>query len=377
MSKEEVKLSFEEKQAIVKKMQNEMIKKYGKNDIPLQATEVKEIAFYSTGILGMDLALGGGVAVGRLVGISGTYSSCKTTTALTTIATQMKKDPSFMAYYYDAENAFSPQYAESLGIDLSRLVVDTTLVAEDGLTKLRDAIDTGVFGIAVLDSTNALSPSKDSEADVSSTSMALRARILSNFYPVIVGKCAKNNCTLFVIEQIRMAVGVMFGNPEINTVGQSGAFAMSQRIMMRRQTKVTEEEGVAISNDVKCKVIKNKTSNPFRTCTLTCIFGKGFDDVTDIANLSVQLEVCERKGAYIYYPNKESADEKHTWNSMKSFVESLGNDPSLKSEMYEHVMYVYKNSDSKTVMQDSDTTDEENIRKAELAQIAVTSTETE
>lgn len=195
-------MTLEEKQKKLAELQKNLQKRYGEKAIPKKATEVKDVEFYSTGVLGVDLALGGGIPKGRMITISGTESSCKTTLALTTIANAMKNDDELMAYYYDAENALDREYAKNLGVDLDRLIVDDTAIAEEGLTKLRDSIASGLFGIAVLDSTNALSPSKDNEEDISSTSMALRARILSNAYPQLINVCGKTNTTLIVIEQI-------------------------------------------------------------------------------------------------------------------------------------------------------------------------------
>ena len=129
-------MTLEEKMAKLKEIQKEQARKYGEKNTVKLANDLNKLEYYSTGILGMDLMLGGfGIVSGRLTSISGTESSCKTTTALTTIATAMKKDKDLLCYYYDAENALSTEYAENLGVDLSRLVVDTTQVAEEGLTK--------------------------------------------------------------------------------------------------------------------------------------------------------------------------------------------------------------------------------------------------
>lgn len=362
-------MSLEEKKKKLAEMQKEMSKKYGEKNVVKTADNMNKVEFYSTGILGMDLMLGGGFPKGRLVSIAGTESSCKTTTALTCIAKVMKDDPNALCYFYDSENSLDTLYAESLGVDLTRLVVDDTQIAEEGLTKLRDAIDSGMFSIAVLDSTNSLSPSKDNDTDISSTSMALRARILSNAYPQLVGKCAKNNCTLIVIEQIRKAIGVMFGNPEINTVGESGKFYMSQRIMMRRQTKVNEENGIAISNEVKCKVIKNKVAPPYRTCDLVCIYGKGFDDITDTVNLAIQLEVLTDKGHWY----KKGTDEEKNWKSKDKCIEYMKENLDFFEKIKKETFEKYKNSDSKTVMQDSDLTDKINAEKEKLEDLKVTS----
>ncbi len=359
-----------EKAEILKKLQASQEKKYGEGKGIYKGSELPPTEFLSTGILGLDLALGGGIPIGRVIGISGSYSSCKTTTALTTISTQMKKDPDFICYYYDAENSFDSLYAESLGVDLDRIIVDNTPIAEEGLTKLRDSIATGIFNIAVLDSTNALSPSKDNNDDVSSTSMAMRARILGNAYPQLVGVCGSTRCTLIVIEQIRMAIGG-YGNPEVTSVGKSGEFYFSQQLIMRRQTKVEEKEGVAISNEVKVKVKKNKVAPPFRTCELVCLYGKGFDSVVDVANLSTQLGVAEKKGSWIYYPTKDTCLDEHKFQGNEKFVNYLKNNEDFKEKIFNEVMEVYKNGNKASLMRDDDKTDEENMKAKELAELAL------
>ena len=365
-------MTLEEKQKKLAELQKNLQKRYGEKAIPKKATEVKDVEFYSTGVLGVDLALGGGIPKGRMITISGTESSCKTTLALTTIANAMKNDDELMAYYYDAENALDREYAKNLGVDLDRLIVDDTAIAEEGLTKLRDSIASGLFGIAVLDSTNALSPSKDNEEDISSTSMALRARILSNAYPQLINVCGKTNTTLIVIEQIRKAIGVMYGNPEVNSVGEAGKFYASQRITMRRQTKVTEENGVAVSNEVKFKTIKNKVASPYRTCDLVCIYGKGFDDITDTANLAIQFDVVQDKG----HSYKKGTDEEKKWKSKDEFISYLYTDEKFFERIKKETLDKYNSSDSSTVMQDTDLTDKLNEEKEKLSKIKETTDDT-
>ena len=271
-------MTLEEKKAKLAELNKKFSKSYGEKGQVRTANNLEKVNFYSTGIMGIDLALNGGVAVGRVMGISGTFSSAKTTLALMTIAEQQRKDPTFYAYYYDAEQSLDVQYASDLGVDMERLIVDQTKVAEEGLTKLRDSIDSGVYGIAVLDSTSALNPSKNVEEEITSVSMALVARILGNAYPQLAGVCAKNDCALIVIEQIRKSL-VAMGNPEVTSKGETGKFTFSQQVMMRRQTKVEEEDGLAVSNEVTFKVTKNKVGVPYRKCSVVCRYGEGIDKI--------------------------------------------------------------------------------------------------
>ena len=362
-------MTLEEKKEALKKMQQDFAKKYGEKKTIRLGTEVENVEPMSTGILGLDLALGKPMPRGRLISIAGTESSCKTTTALTTIATEMKNDPNAFAYYCDVEQALDPEYAEALGVDLSRLVVDSDSVGEQALTKLRDSIASGLYSIAVLDSTNAICASKQEEESITATEMGIRARLLSATYPQLVNACGKTNTLLIVIEQIRKKIGVMFGNPETNTVGEAGKFYMTQRLMMRRQTKVEEEGGVAVSNEVKCSVIKNKVSPPFRKCDLVCIYGKGFDRVTDTANLAIQLDVVQDKG----HSYKKGTDEEKKWKSKDEFIKYLSEHEDFYEEIRKLTLDKYNNSDKASVMQDDDDTDRKNAEKEKIDDLKTTS----
>ena len=363
-------MTLEEKKTKLAELNKTFAKKYGDKAQVRMGTEVLKVEPMSTGILGLDLALGKPMPRGRLVSISGTESSCKTTTALTTIATEMKNDPTAMAYYCDVEQSLDTEYAQALGVDLTRLVVDSDSVGEQALTKLRDSIATGLYSIAVLDSTNAICASKQEEDTITATEMGIRARLLSTTYPQLVNACGKTNTLLIVIEQIRGKIGVLFGSKESNTVGNAGKFFMTQRIMMRRQTQIEEDDnGVAISNEVKCSVIKNKVAPPFRKCDLVCIYGKGFDDVTDTANLAIQLDVVQDKG----HSYKKGTDEEKKWKSKEAFIKYLFENEEFYKEIKKATLDKYNSSDKSKVMQDDDDTDRKNAEKEKLEDLKITS----
>ena len=367
-------LSLEEKKKKLAELNKSFSKKYGESGVVKTANNLDKVKFYSTGIMGIDLALNSGFAVGRVCAINGTFSSAKSSLAYMTIAEQQRKDPSFYAYIYDAEQSTDITYLKALHVDLDRVVIDQTKSAEEGLTKLRDSIASGIYGIAVLDSTSALSPSKVNDEEISSVSMALVARILGNAYKQLAGVCADNNCTLLVIEQVRSAINTMgMGPSEIKSVGRSGEFTFSQQVTMRRQTKVTEEDGLAVSNEITFKVTKNKVGVPYRKCTLVCRYGEGIDKITDLARSSVQLGTVTKAGAWFYYPNKESCTEDHRWQGEEVFCKYLKEHEDFKDKLYEETLNAYRCADEKTVMQDEDKTDEINAQKAELEDLKVTS----
>lgn len=366
-------LSLEEKKKRIAELNQNFAKKYGAKGQVRMATEVLKVEPMSTGILGLDLALVKPMPRGRLISIAGTESSCKTTTALTTIATEMKNNPNAFAYYCDVEQALDTEYAEALGVDLSRLVVDSDSVGEQALTKLRDSIASGLYSIAVLDSTNAICASKQEEESITATEMGIRARLLSATYPQLVNACGKTNTLLIVIEQIRSKIGG-YGNPEINTVGNAGKFYMTQRLMMRRQTQVEEDDnGVAISNEVKCSVIKNKVAPPFKKCNLVCLYGKGFDKMIDTIKLASQLGVVEKKGAWIYYPDKETSDKEHRWQGEDSFKQYLSDNKDFYEIINKATLDKYNNSNKEEVMKDDDDTDRKNAEKETLEDLKTTS----
>ena len=367
-------LSLEEKKKKLAELNKSFSKKYGESGVVKTANNLDKVKFYSTGIMGIDLALNSGFAIGRVCAINGTFSSAKSSLAYMTIAEQQRKDPNFYAYIYDAEQSTDISYLKALHVDLDRVVIDQTKSAEEGLTKLRDSIASGIYGIAVLDSTSALSPSKANDEEISSVSMALVARILGNAYKQLAGVCADNNCTLLVIEQVRSAINTMgMGPSEVKSVGRSGEFTFSQQVTMRRQTKVTEEDGLAVSNEITFKVTKNKVGVPYRKCTLVCRYGEGIDKITDLARSSVQLGTVSKGGAWFYYPNKESCTEDHRWQGEDAFCKYLKEHEDFKDKLYEETLNAYKCADEKTVMQDEDKTDEINAQKAELEDLKVTS----
>ena len=369
-------MTLEEKRKKLMELNKNFVKKFGETGAVKSANNLEKVKFYNTGVMGIDLALTGGMAIGRVVAINGTYSSAKSSLAYMTIAEQQRKDPEFYAYIYDAEQSTDVKYLSALGVDLDRTIIDQTKGAEEGLTKLRDSIASGIYGIAVLDSTSALSPSKANDEDITATSMALVARILGNAYKQLAGVCADNNCTLIVIEQIRSTINTMgMGPSEVKSVGRSGEFTFSQQVSMRRQTKVTEEEGMAVSNEITFKVTKNKVGVPYRKCTLVCRYGEGIDKITDLARASVQLGTVSHGGAWYYYPNKENCSEDHKWQGEEAFCNYLKSHSDFKDKLYEETLNTYRNADAKTVMQDEDKSDEINAQKTELEELKITSKE--
>ena len=182
-----------------------------------------------------------------------------------------------------------------------------------------------VFDIIVLDSVNAISPQAEQDKDMSSSSMGLQARLISSFLRQVTPKLKKSGCTMFILSQIRMKIGVMFGNPEVMGVGNALKFYASQRIDIRRIS--TNEDGdEAVSNDVRIKVIKNKLAPPFKKGEFTIIFGKGFDKAKDIVSCAIRVGLIEKKGSWLYFG-------KGSWQGMQKLVDELNDN----TELYEQI----------------------------------------
>lgn len=359
---------------------------YGKENVPTDGNNLKKIEFMSTGILGVDLILGGGWAYGRIAQTTGNKSSGKTTLAYETIAYNQKIDKDFTAYIYDAECATDTKYMKSLGIDLSRVIIDQSQSVELGLKKFIDACDTGVFNLAILDSTGALGSEKnEKEVSIGMNANLETNKVLGNFYTNIKSIAAKYNMVILVIEWLRQKIGVMFGNPEIYSRGSYGEYAFSQAVVLRAQSKKIEGkdnltgEDIALSNEIKLKTWKNKVYPPFRTCTVTVEYGRGFNPNIDLANLSIQLNLCEKKGAHIYYPNKDQVV--YHFKSMDEFLKALDSNKDLHKlldsqirDKFKKFQEEYENTiDTSQILEnfmaDSDKTEEINIKKQDMLSV--------
>ena len=315
-----------DKFAILAQLKADCAKKYGENSlITMNSSSFNAVPKISSGIAGLDYLLGGGYGKGRIVEIGGPESSGKTTLALEAIANVQRIDKEALCGYVDAENAFDPEYAKNLGVDLDRLTLNQPQSAEEALDIIKDMASAEVFDIIVLDSVNAISPQAEQDKDMSSSSMGLQARLMSSFLRQITPKLQKSGCILFCLSQIRMKIGVMYGNPEVMGVGNALKFYASQRLDVRR-IKTNEDDDEAVSNDVRIKVIKNKLAPPFRKGEFTIIFGKGFDRVTDLANSAIRLGVVESKGSWLSFKEMK-------WQGTPKFVAELAENKALAEQI--------------------------------------------
>ena len=278
---------------------NQIERTFGKGTIMRlgDATRMR-VETIATGALTLDLALGGGLPKGRVVEIYGPESSGKTTVALHAVAEVQKEGG--IAAYVDAEHALDPTYAAALGVDIENLLISQPDTGEAALEIVDQLVRSAAVDIVVIDSVAALVPRAEIEGDMGDTHVGLQARLMSQALRKITGNIGKSGCTVMFINQLRMKIGISYGNPETTTGGNALKYYSSVRLDIRRiQTlkKGTEEFGIR----VKVKVAKNKVAPPFRIAEFDVIFGKGISTSGCIVDLAEETSIINRKGAWYSY----------------------------------------------------------------------------
>jgi len=280
-------------------------KQFGKGSIMrLGENEVaKDIQVVSTGSLGLDIALGvGGVPRGRVVEIYGPESSGKTTLTLQIIAEMQKLGGT--AAFIDAEHALDPQYAQKLGVKVEDLLISQPDNGEQALEITDMLVRSASVDVVVIDSVAALTPRAEIEGDMGDSQMGLHARLMSQALRKLTANIKRSNTLVIFINQIRMKIGVMFGNPETTTGGNALKFYASVRLDIRRIGAIKKGDEV-IGNETRVKVVKNKVAPPFREAYFDILYGEGISRLGEIIDLGVQHKLVEKAGAwYSYKGNK-------------------------------------------------------------------------
>ena len=294
-------------------------KQFGKGAImKLGGAEVQtDIPVIPTGSLGLDLALGiGGMPRGRVVEVFGPESSGKTTLCLHIIAEAQKGGGS--AGFIDAEHALDTSYAKKLGVQIDDLLVAQPDTGEQALEIAETLVRSGALDIIVIDSVAALVPRAEIEGEMGDAHMGLQARLMSQALRKLTGAISKSHATVIFINQIRMKLGVMFGNPETTTGGNALKFYSSVRLDIRRIESIKEGQDVTGSR-VRVKVVKNKTAPPFRQAEFDIMFAEGISKVGELVDLGVDRKIVEKSGAWYSYKNERLGQGRE---AVKAFLKS-------------------------------------------------------
>lgn len=282
---------------------DQITKQFGDGSImKLGEAHKADVAVSASGSLSLDIALGGGYPKGRIIEVFGPESSGKTTLTLHAIAEIQKNGGT--AAFIDAEHALDPAYAKKLGVDTANLLVSQPDNGEQALEICETLVRSNAVDIIVVDSVAALVPQAEIEGDMGDAHMGLQARLMSQALRKLTGIINKSKATVIFINQIRMKIGVMFGNPETTTGGNALKFYASQRIDIRRigQIKVGEE---IIGNRTKVKVVKNKIAPPFRTAEFDIMYNEGISRTGDVLDLAVVHGIVGKSGAWFDYKDSK------------------------------------------------------------------------
>ncbi len=287
------------------------VMRLGKNEKPV------EVEAISTGSLGLDIALGiGGLPRGRVVEIFGPESSGKTTLALHVIAEAQKKGGA--CGFVDAEHALDPVYARKLGVNLEELIISQPDTGEQALEITDTLVRSGAIDVIVVDSVAALTPKAEIEGEMGDVLPGMQARLMSQALRKLTGSISKSNCLVIFINQIRMKIGVMFGNPETTTGGNALKFYSSVRLDIRRIGQIKERDEV-VGNQTRVKVVKNKVAPPFKQVEFDIMYGEGISKTGELVDLGVKANIVEKSGSWYSYDSQRIGQGRE---NAKSYLKS-------------------------------------------------------
>jgi recombination protein RecA len=316
-------------------------KQFGKGSIMRMgdADIGEDLQVVSTGSLGLDIALGvGGLPRGRIVEIYGPESSGKTTLTLSAIAEMQKLGGT--AAFIDAEHALDPQYAAKLGVNVPDLLISQPDTGEQALEIADMLVRSGSVDIVVVDSVAALTPRAEIEGEMGDSHMGLQARLMSQALRKLTGNIKRTNTLVIFINQIRMKIGVMFGNPETTTGGNALKFYSSVRLDIRRTGAIKKGDEV-IGSETKVKVIKNKVAPPFKQAEFDIMYGEGISRLGEVIELGTNLKLVEKSGAWYSYNGEKIGQGK------ENAKEFLRENPEIAAEIEAKIR------DSSNVLADS------------------------
>jgi recombination protein RecA len=301
-------------------------RQFGKGSIMKLGSNTRlDIPVIPTGALSLDMALGvGGVPRGRIIEIFGPESSGKTTLALHILAEAQKLGGKVA--FIDAEHALDPLYAKSIGVNIEELYISQPDFGEQALEILETLVRSAGFDVIVIDSVAALTPRAEIEGDMGDSHMGLQARLMSQALRKITAIAGKTGTMVIFLNQIRMKIGVMFGNPETTTGGNALKFYSSVRMDIRQREKIMEGDKV-IGHVRQVKIVKNKVAPPFREATFNIMYPKGIDHESSIIDAALQFGILEKSGAWIKYGDTQLAQGR------ESAIRLLTEKPTLSKEI--------------------------------------------
>jgi len=302
MSKDDTPIS--EKKKALELALNKIEKDFGQGAIMTMGKDYKvNVEVISTGALGLDLALGiNGVPRGRVVEIYGPESSGKTTLTLSILANAQKTGGE--AAFIDAEHAFDPLYAKKIGVNLDNLLISQPDNGEQALEITETLVRSNAVDVVVIDSVAALTPKKEIDGDMGSSHMGLQARLMSQALRKLTGVISKSKTCVIFINQIRMKIGVMFGNPETTTGGNALKFYSSVRIDLRRIASLKKSDKI-IGNRVRAKIVKNKMAPPFKQSEFDILFDEGISRSSSIIDIAESAGVIKKSGTWLSYGDEK------------------------------------------------------------------------
>ncbi|MFH5925209.1 recombinase RecA [Roseomonas xinghualingensis] len=289
----------------------------------------EDVEVVSTGSLGLDLALGiGGLPKGRVIEIYGPESSGKTTLALQAVAEAQKKGGT--CAFIDAEHALDPGYARKLGVDVDNLLISQPDAGEQALEIADTLVRSGAIDVLVIDSVAALVPRAELEGEMGDSHVGLHARLMSQALRKLTGSIARSNCMMIFLNQIRLKIGVMFGNPETTTGGNALKFYASIRLEIRRIGQIKDREEVT-GNQTRVKVVKNKMAPPFRQVEFDIMYGEGVSKVGELLDLGVKAGVVEKSGAWF------SCDSQRIGQGRENAKQFLRDNPEMADSIEQRI----------------------------------------